>query len=115
MKKQLRDSWVKALRSGEYKQARETLQVGNAYCCLGVLCHVAGIEIPIEANDLDSFETYRGDDDEIVYDLRPFRDECGLGTGDGSPQNHLVDMNDKQLATFPVIASWIEANIPVEE
>ena len=31
---------VEALRSGEYKQARDALRVGNRYCCLGVACDV---------------------------------------------------------------------------
>lgn len=34
--------WVKALRSGDYKQAQKFLKVDNAYCCLGVLCEVVG-------------------------------------------------------------------------
>lgn len=34
-------AWVNALRSGEFKQGREMLQSGDAYCCLGVLCVVA--------------------------------------------------------------------------
>ena len=30
--------WVKALRSGEYKQARGRLRSEDSYCCLGVAC-----------------------------------------------------------------------------
>lgn len=30
--------WVEVLRSGEYKQARLSLRVGDRFCCLGVLC-----------------------------------------------------------------------------
>jgi hypothetical protein len=30
--------WVTALRSGAYKQARESLRVGDGFCCLGVAC-----------------------------------------------------------------------------
>ena len=37
--------WVKALRSGKYRQARETLRKGNgSMCCLGVLCEIQGID-----------------------------------------------------------------------
>lgn len=32
--------WVAALRSGEYKQTKKTLQDEFGYCCLGVACHV---------------------------------------------------------------------------
>lgn len=35
--------WIAALRSGEYLQGRGTLRRGSQYCCLGVLCKVAGI------------------------------------------------------------------------
>lgn len=30
--------WIDALRSGEYKQTKETLQDKNGFCCLGVAC-----------------------------------------------------------------------------
>lgn len=32
--------WIKALRSGKYKQTTKTLQDDNGYCCLGVACKV---------------------------------------------------------------------------
>lgn len=41
MDKELKDKWVAALRSGEYKQGRSYLKRGDLYCCLGVLCEVA--------------------------------------------------------------------------
>ena len=39
MPKELADKWLTALRSGEYKQAKEVLydEKTNGYCCLGVL------------------------------------------------------------------------------
>ena len=33
-----RELWVKALRSGEYKQTRGQLRNEDSYCCLGVAC-----------------------------------------------------------------------------
>lgn len=40
----LKDRWVKALRSGQYKQGRNVLyrESLGEYCCLGVLCAVNG-------------------------------------------------------------------------
>lgn len=38
MDKRIRTQWVKALRSGKYKQGRGQLKDGNTFCCLGVLC-----------------------------------------------------------------------------
>ena len=31
---------IKALRSGEYAQTKESLQDDHGYCCLGVMCAV---------------------------------------------------------------------------
>jgi len=31
-------AWVKALRSGEYKQTQGNLQARGGFCCLGVAC-----------------------------------------------------------------------------
>lgn len=45
MDAQLKADWVKALRSGEFEQARELLTDGKGYCCLGVLCKVAGLQL----------------------------------------------------------------------
>ena len=42
MDKQIRDKWVRALRSGRYKQTQEYLYDGRGYCCLGVLARVQG-------------------------------------------------------------------------
>jgi hypothetical protein len=41
MKKHVALKWVKALRSGKYKQGNFRLQKGDTYCCLGVLCEIA--------------------------------------------------------------------------
>lgn len=46
MDPELKAKWVKALRSGEYRQGRGTLRdTEGRYCCLGVFCVVAGIEL----------------------------------------------------------------------
>jgi len=42
MDKKLKAKWVKALRSGAYHQGRENLLYDGKYCCLGVLCRIAG-------------------------------------------------------------------------
>ena len=38
MNKKMKTEWVKALRSGDYKQGKEFLKSEQGYCCLGVLC-----------------------------------------------------------------------------
>lgn len=37
MKPQIKENWLKALRSGEYSQTSERLHQGDGFCCLGVL------------------------------------------------------------------------------
>jgi hypothetical protein len=41
MKKAIADLWIKALKSGKYKQGKYVLHTDdNKFCCLGVLCDV---------------------------------------------------------------------------
>lgn len=41
MKKRLKKQWIKALRSGEYKQGQHRLRSSkDEFCCLGVLCDI---------------------------------------------------------------------------
>lgn len=47
--------WVKALRSGKYKQAKKKLRDGDRFCCLGVACDISGLA------DWEG-ETYLGED-----------------------------------------------------
>jgi len=44
MDKETKNKWIKALRSGKYKQAKERLykREEDAYCCLGVLLACTG-------------------------------------------------------------------------
>lgn len=44
--KEDRTKWLEALRSGEYKQSHGVLynESQNGYCCLGVYCHVKGVD-----------------------------------------------------------------------
>ena len=54
MKQQVKKLWIKALRSGKFKQAKGKLRAktedGYAYCCLGVLeqvrCEAEGKRFP---------------------------------------------------------------------
>lgn len=40
-------AWVKALRSGEYKQTTEALRKrgSGGFCCLGVVCDISGLGV----------------------------------------------------------------------
>lgn len=45
MKAELKAKWIDALWSGAYEQGRGELYLRGRYCCLGVLCVVADIDI----------------------------------------------------------------------
>ena len=38
MNPRIKSNWLKALRSGEYKQTTQRLKDKDQFCCLGVLC-----------------------------------------------------------------------------
>lgn len=44
MTPELKQKWIDALRSGTYKQGYKTLHPRTDFCCLGVLCDIAGYE-----------------------------------------------------------------------
>lgn len=131
MKKKTAMKWVKALRSGKYRQAFGTLVKESEYnedvvghCCLGVLGEVCGLK-----ND----EVFRNSE---LLD-NGLAAQCGLRHEKGNPINEegirlsatiklkvpagnrgkkefrmfdsLADAND-QGATFKAIATWIEKN-----
>lgn len=102
MNAELKSKWVAALRSGEFKQGRERLQRKQdgetLYCCLGVLCHVAGVSL-------------RGSG--WGTELSPSQlKRVGLTDSD---QTYLTNVNDgggyRDSHSFDQIADWIEANL----
>ena len=111
MPKKLLAKWLKALRSGEYKQAKDTMYEPETcgFCCLGVLQHVASrgyVEV--------------GDDGE--YEGAPSLDwlsKKGIHFSDGSATPCCIPYLPTLCTTaalandsgksFPIIADAIEA------
>lgn len=90
MTKKDKVKWIKALRSGEYKQARGILhdEEDNSYCCLGVarkigLCRASPI-MP----------------DKVSYNFL-----------DSDTQDDLISLNDDENKSFKKIADYIEKNL----
>ena len=48
MNPQIKQKWVSALRSGDYKQTQNRLHNEYGFCCLGVLCDLYGKENNVE-------------------------------------------------------------------
>lgn len=120
MKRALRDRWIKALRSGRYKQTTGQLgavdtQTGKpCYCCLGVLAKVAACEKIIDTPKLSDGEMYLPEGDSARNDELPahIRREVGL-----TPKQHkrLIELNDDRGYSFREIADYIEAKIKAED
>ena len=101
MNKEALQTWVAALRSGEYKQAQWMLhdKVKDSYCCIGV------------GNKLFNGGIYDGESYARTYAALGFtQNNC---TEYGSK---LITMNDNQGKSFAEIADWVEKTlIPLAE
>ena len=52
MNERIKEKWLKALRSGKYKQGKGELREGGKFCCLGVLCDLYTKEKNVPWNSL---------------------------------------------------------------
>lgn len=91
MDAQLKAKWVEALRSGKYRQTRREFEDQVGFCCLGVLCKVAGVST--SSGPL-------GNNWEFV--------DSHVGNGTSWK---LAMMNDSGEMTFHDIADYIEKNL----
>ena len=100
MEQTLKEAWLKALRSGEFKQAFGKLHNGQGYCCLGVLCKVMGSEFT-QLHD----GRWQSDRAEMNVPCQARVQEAGLQSGQ---VDLLMGMNDRLGKTFGEIADWLE-------
>ena len=100
MNKQLKSKWVKALRSGKYRQGvgslkyRDALAHRTKYCCLGVLQ-----ELMPEKLQSSGEQTYLGED------------QLKLAGLTHKNQDKLANLNDIDRLSFPEIADYIEQKL----
>jgi hypothetical protein len=47
MNSEIKEKWINALRSQEYKQSQHYLRDDYGYCCLGVLCDIYAKEMNV--------------------------------------------------------------------
>ncbi len=67
----IKQKWVEALRSGEYKQTKSKLHDDEGFCCLGVLCDL----YRKEHNDSITWKLVKDDIFKIVFQ---FNDNEGI-------------------------------------
>jgi len=56
MDAELKAKWVKALRSGEYKQGFSSFEKEGRFCCLGVLCKIMNEPTQEPATGLNNWD-----------------------------------------------------------
>lgn len=101
--------WVKALRSGKFKQTKRALSKNGKYCCLGVACELAiqsGVKLSKDSDELKT--SYDGETDYLPEVVQKW---LGLTTSHGKMSTtglSLADRNDDG-ARFKTIANIIES------
>lgn len=117
MKKEVKDLWVKALRSGKYKQTTKTLKNNedDAYCCLGVLCDISkqgewgthGTHpLYMCGDNLNDF----GELPSAVMYYAGISHSQGLVEFPKGTFVSLINLNDTRRRSFKQIAAFIERN-----
>lgn len=113
MNERVKTKWLKALRSGEYKQTTGSLrEKGNAFCCLGVLCDLyaretEGVSEYVKSGHGWCFKGKYGDRAGTIL-LSEVREWSGLLR----PQEYdLITLNDARNWGFDRIADYIEKNL----
>lgn len=117
MNKELKQKWVAALRSGEYKQGKGKLLYHEngetSYCCLGVLCEVAKFDPAIWHR-----KNILGECFVSGSTANSLRENLNISI---TAEHTLVCLNDGgengvyRAQPFSVIAGWIEENIHEED
>ena len=100
----IKTSWVQALRSGEYKQGKfflftQTTVDGEKFCCLGVLCLIAGADK--ESLRLNCHPHSVGMFDSETFDVF-YKGKYVT----------LPELNDGYKLTFNQIADIVEEQVP---
>lgn len=104
MKQDVKERWIKALRSSEYEQGYGHLYVKNeGYCCLGVL---ADVEDMWGNKKVKGSSKVLSSANEFLGPLQ--REQIELDYDD---MYKLVELNDDEEASFNEIADWIERNL----
>lgn len=102
--KKFKKDWLKALRSGNYKQGESELRASNnTYCCLGVAAHIAGCK---SITSKGWIENTRG----LSQPIRGIIKVPEILRGTKGIPRKLANMNDRGK-TFKQIANYIEKNL----
>lgn len=107
MDKKLKTKWLKALRSGKYRQGGCYLKNGRKFCCLGVLADIQGAKWHSNSLTYTEVPEIKNINPGWQHDMLTPREAGGLRT---SVMKTLATMNDDGK-TFKEIADYIEKRI----
>ena len=120
MKPEIKKLWVKALRSGEYKQGHDALRpTPNTFCCLGVLCNLHAQAHPKIAAKQKDPEQYLGKTyslPDAVMKWSGIKDKMGDEVCIHGDYDRLANFNDgdtsrNRKVTFKTLANAIEEQL----
>lgn len=117
MKPEIKELWVKALRSGKYEQSRCQLHNIAGYCCLGILvdCYVQQSEGKFKwvSSTDESFCYVPGLHEEYAPEFLPHDKQFREWTGSipTDQEYFLTQMNDWKGCNFDEIADYIEGSL----
>jgi hypothetical protein len=113
----VKEKWVAALRSGEYKQTKgELVKVSGdgsqSYCCLGVLCDLAVKEGVIsESLFVDGYLATPGPEVVKWAGMESKNPEVSTSVVDGFLHPSVAEVNDFSEVGFAGIADLIEEQL----
>lgn len=122
MNPSVKEKWLEALRSGEYKQAVGRLRwpPTGGFCCMGVLCDLYHKEtgdgtwvfIPATPNDHQSHShyTFLSEDGFAPDAVSTWAGLAPYSTESGSELHVVAHLNDFKKQSFKTIAQYIEDN-----
>jgi len=115
MRKAVMEKWVRALRSGEYKQTTGKLRDEFGFCCLGVLCDLHATHGRTGSWDQECYHSSTKGASECHYDLPTKAVVRWAGLKSREPQaplleDSLAQLNDDHNWSFQELADLIEEN-----
>ena len=115
MNTDIKKRWIDALNSGDYKQGQHGLNIGDEFCCLGVLCDLAaadGVVTVVYEPQFRYVRSYQSFDGETKYLPPAVQSWAGLDNRNPAVavdhDRSLASLNDDGY-TFEAIALVIEA------
>lgn len=108
MNTEIKQKWLTALRSGEYKQGRGNLHYKDEYCCLGVLCDLHAKETNSEWTNHDDYP-YK-----YFYSTQLLPQQVCEWSGIDislTVERDLICLNDSAGKSFNEIADFIEEKL----